>query len=148
MFFGRFDHTLDAKGRISVPAQFRDVLLGDPRLVVAPHTVYGQRCLDLYPHSEWQKLLDKFAALPRFNATATKFEMGYLARAHRCELDAAGRILLPPVLRQHAGLKKDAVFLGVLSRFRVMDADGWMKVEGEHDSEAIANPAMYEELGI
>jgi len=72
----------------------------------------------------------------------------HLARAHRCELDAAGRILLPPVLRQHAGLKKDAVFLGVLSRFRIMDADGWMKVEGEHDSEAIANPAMYEELGI
>ena len=116
MFFGRFDHTIDAKGRISVPAHFRDVLLGDPRLVAAPHTVYAQRCLDLYPQSEWQKLLDKFAALPRFNATATKFE--------------------------------NVVFLGVHSRFRIMDADCWMKVEGEHDSEAIANPAMYEELGI
>ncbi len=148
MFFGRFDHTIDAKGRISVPAQFRDVLLGDPRLVVAPHTVYRQRCLDLYPQSEWQKLLDKFSTLPRFSAATARFETGYLGRAHRCEIDAVGRILLPPVLRQHAALKKDVVFLGVYSRFRVMDLEVWLKVESEHDAEAAANPAMYEDLGI
>ena len=148
MFFGRFDHTIDAKGRISIPAQFRDVLLGDPRLIVAPYTVYGQRCLDLYPQAEWQKLLDKFSALPRFSPNAVKFEMGYLARSHRCELDAAGRILLPPVLRQYAVLKKDVVFLGVHARFRLMDQECWVKVEGEHDAEAIANPAMYQDLGI
>ena len=148
MFFGRFDHTIDAKGRISIPAQFRDVLLGDPRLVVAPYTVYKIHCLDLYPQAEWQKLLDKFAAVPRFSKNATKFEMGYLARSHRCEIDAAGRILLPPVLRQYAGLKKDVVFLGIHERFRLMDQENWVKVESEHDAEAAENPAMYEELGI
>jgi len=148
VFFGRFDHTIDSKGRISVPAHFRDVLLGDPRLVVAPHTVFGQRCLDLFPQAEWQKLLDKVAALPRFSPTVTKFEMGYLARAHRCDIDAAGRILLPPVLRQHAGLMKDVVFLGIQSKFRLMDAERWSKVESEHDAEAAENPAMYQDLGI
>jgi len=148
VFFGRFDHTIDAKGRISVPAQFRDILLGDLRLVVAPYTIYGHRCLDIYPHSEWQKLLEKFAGRPQFNATSTKFETGYLGRAHRCELDAVGRILLPPVLCQHAVLKKDVVFLGVISRFRVMDLESWVKVESKHDSEAAENPAMYEDLGI
>jgi MraZ protein len=148
VFYGRFDHTIDAKGRISVPAQFRDVLLGDPRIVLAPYTVYGERCLDGYPHGQWQKLLDQFAALPRFSAKAVKFEMGYLARSHRCELDSAGRILLPPVLRQYAGLKRDAVFLGTHMRFRLMDQDSWAKVEGEHDAEAADNPAMYEDLGI
>ena len=148
MFFGRFDHTIDAKGRLSIPAQFRDVLLGDPRLVVAPYTVYGHRCLDLYPQGEWQRLLDQFATLPRFSAKAVKFEMGYLARSHRCEIDAAGRILLPPVLRQHAGLKKDVVLLGIQSKFRLMDQGSWEKVEGEHDAEAAGNPAMYEDLGL
>ncbi len=148
MFYGRFDHTIDAKGRISIPAQFRDLLLGEARLVVAPYAVYAQRCLDVYPYPEWQKLLDKFSALPRFSANATKFEMGYLARSHRCEIDAAGRILLPPVLRQHAALKKDVVFLGVHSRFRLMDLESWVKVEGEHDAEAAANPAIYQDLGI
>ena len=148
MFFGRFDHTIDAKGRLSIPAQFRDVLLGDPRLVVAPYTVYGHRCLDMYPQGEWQKLLDQFATLPRFSAKAVKFEMGYLARSHRCEIDAAGRILLPPVLRQHAGLKKDVVLLGIQSKFRLMDQGSWEKVEGEHDAEAAGNPAMYEDLGL
>jgi MraZ protein len=148
VFFGRFDHTIDAKGRLSIPAQFRDVLLGDPRLVVAPYTVYGHRCLDLYPAGEWQKLLDQFAALPRFSAKAVKFEMGYLARSHRCEIDAAGRILLPPVLRQHAKLQKDVVLLGIQSKFRVMDQGSWEKVEGEHDAEAAGNPAMYEDLGL
>jgi MraZ protein len=148
VFFGRFDHTIDAKGRLSIPAQFRDGLLGDPRLVVAPYTVYGHRCLDLYPQGEWQKLLDQFATLPRFSAKAVKFEMGYLARPHRCEIDAAGRILLPPVLRQHAGLKKDVVLLGIQSKFRLMDQGSWEKVEGEHDAEAAGNPAMYEDLGL
>jgi len=148
VFFGRFDHTIDAKGRISIPAQFRDLLLGDSRLVVAPYNVYKLHCLDVYPQTEWQKLLDRFAAVPRFSKNATTFEMGYLARSHRCEIDAAGRILLPPVLRQFAGLKKDVVFLGIHERFRLMDQENWVKVESEHDAEAAENPAMYEELGI
>jgi len=95
-----------------------------------------------------EALLDQFAALPRFSAKAVKFEMGYLARSHRCEIDSAGRVLLPPVLRQYAGLKRDAVFLGTHMRFRLMDRDSWVKVEGEHDAEAAENPAMYEDLGI
>jgi MraZ protein len=74
--------------------------------------------------------------------------MGYLARSHRCEIDAAGRILVPPVLRQHAGLKKDVVLLGIQSKFRLMDQGSWEKVEGEHDAEAAGNPAMYEDLGL
>jgi len=148
VFLGRFDHTIDAKGRISVPAQFRDALLGDLRLVLAPYTVYGNRCLDVYPHVEWQKLLERFSTLPQFSAKAVKFQIGYLARAHPCEIDGPGRILLPPLLRQHAGLKKDVVFLGTHAKFRLMDRESWVKVEGEHDAEAAEETAIYEDLGI
>jgi len=148
MFLGRFDHTIDAKGRISVPAHFRDALLGDQRLVLAPYTIYGERCLDVYPHGEWQKLLERFAVLPQFSAKTVKFQIGYLARSHPCEIDGPGRILLPPLLRQYAGLKKDVVFLGTHTMFRLMDRESWVKVEGEHDAEAAEDRAIYEDLGI
>ena len=148
MFFGQYDHTIDMKGRVSVPAQFRDFMLGDRRLVLARNTVLGQRCLEGYPPPEWQKLLDQFAALPKFTAAAARFEMGYLGRSHQCEIDMAGRILLPPALRQYAELKRDVVFLGANLRFRLMDREKWLKVEGELDVEAAENPAVYEDLGI
>ena len=60
---GNFSHTIDGKGRVSVPASFRDQLIDDHRLVLTPFTVMGQRCVEVYPHGEWQKLLAKFAKL-------------------------------------------------------------------------------------
>ncbi len=148
MFFGRYDHTIDGKGRVSVPAHFRDVLLSDLRLVLAPFTVLGQRCLDAYPYAEWERLLERFAGLPKFDAKAIKFELGYLARSHRCDIDAAGRILVPPALRQHAELRKDLVFLGAERKFRLMDRERFELVVSEHDAEAAENPGIYGDLGI
>lgn len=148
MFFGRFDHTIDGKGRVSVPAQFRDLLLGDLRLVLAPFTVLGQRCLDVYPHAEWEKLLERFSHERKFNAEAIKFEMGYLARSHRVDIDAAGRILVPPSLRQHADLVKNVVFLGAERKFRVMEQGRFEKVVDEHDAEAAENGSIYGNLNI
>ena len=148
MFFGRYDHTIDAKGRVSVPASFRDQLLGDLRLVIAPFTVMGQRCLDAYPYPEWERLLERFAALPSFDARAIKFEMGYLARSHRCDVDAAGRILLPPALRQHADLKRDLVFLGLKRKIRLMNLESFEEALSGHDTEAAENPAIYGDLGL
>ena len=148
MFSGHFEHTIDAKGRVSVPAKFRDALLGDRRLILVPYIVFGQRCLDGYPQGEWQRLLGQFATIPKFTAKAAKFEMGYLARSHPCEIDEAGRILVPPVLRRYTGLKKDVVFLGLHMRFRLMDQESWAKVEGEHDARAAESPGYYEDLGL
>ena len=73
---GNFGHTIDGKGRISVPATFRDQLIDDHRLVLTPFTVLGQRCIDVYPYAEWQKLLAKFEALPKFGAKSIRFQMG------------------------------------------------------------------------
>jgi len=145
---GNFDHTIDGKGRISVPATFRDQLIDDHRLILAPFTVLGQRCIDVYPYAEWQKLLAKFEALPKFGAKSIRFQMGYIGRSHRSEIDSAGRILLPTTLRQHAGLKKDVVVSGHSQMFRMMDEENYRKAMGEFDAEAAEGDGIFEELNL
>jgi MraZ protein len=148
VFSGQFAHTIDAKGRVSIPATFRDHLLDDPRIVLAPFAAFGNQCLDAYPPSEWQKLLEKFEALPRFSPGAVRFELGYLGRAHWCDLDAAGRVLVPPALRKYADLKKDVVFLGQHRRFRLLSQEAWAKIEGGIDALGAGSSSMYEDTGI
>lgn len=145
---GNFEHTIDGKGRVSVPASFRDQLIDDLRLVVTPFTVMGQRCVDIYPYAEWQKLLAKFEALPKFGAKSLRFQMGYIGRSHRTEIDSAGRILLPPTLRQHAELKRDVVVSGHSTMFRLMDEGNYKKVMGELDAEAAEDDGMFEDLNL
>jgi MraZ protein len=145
---GNFEHTIDGKGRVSVPAAFRDQLIDDHRLVLTPFTVMGQRCVDVYPYAEWQKLLAKFEAMPKFGAKSLRFQVGYLGRSHRTEIDSAGRILLPPQLRQHADLKRDVVVMGQSHMFRLMDEGNYRKVMGELDAEAAEDDGLFEDLQI
>ncbi len=145
---GNYAHTIDGKGRVSVPALFRDQLIDDHRLILTPFTVLGERCVDIYPHAEWQKLLAKFEALPKFSPKAIRFQMGYLGRSHRSEIDSAGRILLPPALRQHADLKRDVVVSGHHTMFRLMDQVRYGKAMGELDAEAAKNDGMFEDLDL
>ena len=145
---GNFTHAIDGKGRVSVPAIFRDQLIDDHRLVLTPFTVMGERCVDVYPYAEWQKLLVKFDALPKFSAKAIRFQMGYIGRSHRSEIDTAGRILVQPTLRQHAELKRDVVVTGHHTMFRLMDAERYVKLMGELDAEAAADDRMFEDLNI
>ena len=145
---GNFSHTVDGKGRLSVPAGFRDQLIDDHRLVLTPFTILGQRCVDVYPYAEWQKLLQKFEALPKFGAKSIRFQVGYIGRSHRSEIDSAGRILLPTTLRQHADLKRDVVVMGQSHMFRLMDEGNYRKVMGELDAEAAEQDGIFEELNL
>ena len=104
--------------------------------------------MDIYPYAEWQKLLAKFEALPKFGAKSLRFQMGYIGRSHRTEIDSAGRILLPPTLRQHAELKKDVVVSGHSTMFRLMDEGNYRKVMGELDAEAAEDDGMFEDLNL
>lgn len=145
---GNFEHTVDGKGRVSVPASFRDQLIDDHRLVLTPFTVFGQRCVEVYPYAEWQKLLVKFEALPKFGAKSLRFQMAYIGRSHRSEIDSAGRILLPPPLRQHADLKRDVVVMGQSHMFRLMDEGNYRKVMGGLDAEAAEDDSLFEDLNL
>ena len=111
MFRGRYEHTIDAKGRTSVPARYRDALsaTGERRVVV---TSALDPCLVAYSPAEWSSFEEKLAKLPQFDRAVQKLRRIYLSGAVECEFDDVGRILVPPTLRDHAGLKKDVLWAG------------------------------------
>jgi MraZ protein len=113
MFRGQFTHTVDAKGRISLPARFRDVLVadGDARFVLTP--ALFDPCLHLYPMRAWEEFERKVSELPSLDPNAVRFRRMYVSAAVECELDGAGRVLVPPHLREKAKLEKDAVWAGM-----------------------------------
>lgn len=104
MFMGEYNHTIDAKGRLIVPSKFREQL-GDEFVV----TKGLDGCLFVYDNTEWKKFEEKLQALPLTNQNARKFSRFFLAGASACEVDRQGRILLPSVLRDFAGLEKEVV---------------------------------------
>src|SRR3954464_833824 len=113
MFRGQFSHSVDAKGRVSLPARFRDVLVadGDARFVLTP-AVFDP-CLHLYPMKAWEEFERKVSELPSLDATAIRFRRHYVSAAVECELDGSGRVLVPPHLREKAKLDKAAVWAGM-----------------------------------
>jgi MraZ protein len=121
VFKGTYHHRIDAKGRLPVPAAFRRSL-GDQGQVVV--TLLDQ-CLAAYSPSEWAKLEGQLAALPAFSKPVKALTRLLASRAADCEIDVQGRILLPPGLRQAAGLGRDAVVVGVLNRFEVWAPESW-----------------------
>ncbi|MCC6850224.1 MAG: division/cell wall cluster transcriptional repressor MraZ [Deltaproteobacteria bacterium] len=147
-FSGSFTHTIDGKGRVSIPAGFRDQLLDDHRLVLVPVPILGQRCVDIHPYGEWQTMLRKLEGRPKFNTQNLKFQMVYVGRAHRAEIDSAGRVLVPPAVREYAGLKRDVVVMGQSNLFRLMDEETYRKVMGELDAEAAGDPSLFEDLDL
>ena len=104
-----------------MPAAFRRALGKEPAVVV---TVLDQ-CLAAYPPAEWARLEAQLAALPAFSKPVKALTRLLLSRAADCELDVQGRILLPPALRESAGLGRDAVVVGVLNRFEIWAPDSW-----------------------
>jgi transcriptional regulator MraZ len=114
MFRGQFVHSVDAKGRISLPARFRDVLLADDdaRFVLTP--ALFDPCLHLYPMRAWEEFEQKVSELPSLDPNAVRFRRMYVSAAVECELDKAGRVLVPPHLRERAELdKSEALWAGM-----------------------------------
>ena len=121
VFKGTYHHRIDGKGRLPVPAVFRRALGDDGKVVV---TLLDQ-CLAVYPPSEWARLEKQLATMPAFSRPVKALTRLLTSRAADCEIDAQGRILLPPALREAAGLARDAVVVGVLNRFEVWAPEAW-----------------------
>ncbi|WP_372686085.1 division/cell wall cluster transcriptional repressor MraZ [Castellaniella sp.] len=121
MFQGSSALTLDAKGRMSIPARYRDVLQTEEqgRLTLTRHP---DGCLILYPRSEWEARRAKIAALP---ASARALQRLLLGSAQDVDMDSAGRILVAPELRSAAGLDRDVMLLGLGANFEVWDRTQW-----------------------
>ena len=107
MFMSQYYHTVDAKGRLIVPAKYREQL-GDEFVI----TKGLDGCLFVYGNDDWEILEKKLTSLPVTNANARKLTRFFLAGATVCEVDKQGRILIPAVLREFAGLEKDVVLAG------------------------------------
>ena len=113
MFRGHFMHSVDAKGRISLPARFRELIggSGDARIVLAPDVF--DPCLHLYPLRAWEAFEQKVMEMPSLARNTVRFRRHYVSAAVECELDGSGRVLVPPNLREKARLDKDAVWAGM-----------------------------------
>jgi len=121
-FEGRSRHTLDEKGRLAIPARFREVLnqKGDSSIVVTNLN----NCLVAFAREDWQKIKDKAVDLPLFDNAATIYLRYFISGAVECPLKQS-RILIPPHLRGLAGLKKEVVLVGHLIRFEIWDNARW-----------------------
>ena len=150
MFRGSFPHTIDEKGRAAIPVKWRDLLStrDDSRLVLTRFIVDGVHCLDVYPYDEWARFEERMLQQRRFGKAVVRFENYYISRAHDCVMDKQGRVLIPPQLRDYANLKKDIVFAGVLSKFRLWDAKAWESVDKAAEQAIMDDPSFLESLDL
>lgn len=132
MFMGEYNHTIDTKGRIIVPSKFRDAL-GDVFVV----TLGLDGCLFVYPNTEWESFLSKLRNLPG-SKEARQLQRYFMAGATECEVDKQGRILIPVKLREQAGLDKEVVFVGVLSKIEIWSKERWDNNNIYDDMDAVA----------
>jgi MraZ protein len=147
VFRGRYEHTIDAKGRTSVPARYRDVLsaAGERRVVL---TSALDPCLVAYAPQEWVAFEDRLGRLSQFDPAVTKLRRIYVSGAVECEIDDVGRILVPPTLRDHARLKKDVLWAGAGRYAELWDAGEWARVFDTTDDEKRSIAARLAELGL
>ncbi len=150
-FRGINNLTLDAKGRMAMPSRYRERLLEicGGRIVV---TVDRDHCLLVYPLPEWERIEDQLVNLPSLNKQARLLQRLLIGYATECEIDTQGRILLPAMLREFAGLNKKAVLIGQGKKFEIWDEDAWVESQGEW-VESVKNgddelPAALEELSL
>ena len=146
MFRGRFDYSIDDKGRVSLPAKFREVLSAnyDERLII---TTFDQ-CLWAYPIPEWQVIEEKIAALPQFKSQVKALQRVFVSGAVECPLDKQGRIIIPPTLRDYGGLKKEVVFVGMTKRIEIWSKERWEAVFSESQTLIEAATDDLADLGL
>ena len=124
MFMGEFAHNIDRKGRLIMPAKFREDL---GETVVVNRGLDG--CLYVYTMAQWQVVYEKLKTLPATNKDARMYQRMMLSKAAECDLDGQGRILIPAGLVQLAGLEKECVIIGVANHIEIWAKDRWEKVE-------------------
>ena len=135
LFRGVFEHAIDAKGRTSLPARIRDVLVAnyDERLIV---TTGLDPCLHAYPVREWELLEAALGKRSPLEPGIKQLMRLYVAGAQECSVDKMGRVLIPPSLRAHAGLEKEVVWAGMVKVIELWSAGGWKQARETAMAEA------------
>jgi MraZ protein len=141
VFRGDYSLNLDAKGRLAVPARFRALIneRGGGALVVTVSLT--DRCLTIYPLVEWQRIEEEIQQLPTFDRQAQAIRHLLIGRASEVEMDAHGRILLPPQLREWAHLDKRVQLVGQVRKFELWNQEAWLQRIDEVAGELMSEPS-------
>jgi MraZ protein len=143
MFIGEHSHSIDEKGRVSLPVKFRGELAAG--CIV---TRGLDHCLWVYPENTWNQLAEKLASLPITQKNARSFARLMLSGATDLIIDKAGRINLPNYLKEYAGIKNKVIIAGMYDRLEIWPEDSWkeFKKNMEENSDEIAE--QIEEMGF
>lgn len=150
VFRGRHEHSIDGKGRTSLPARFRDVLAarGESCIVI---TTALDTCLDAYPLREWEAFEQKLAEKSQFDGKLDPVRRHYVGGAIECEVDKLGRLILPSALREWAGLDNAVLWVGVGKRIELWQPAGFMAknvVDVQKPESLVEVKARLAELGL
>jgi MraZ protein len=134
MFRGRYAHTIDAKGRVSIPAPYRPEI--QEHMDRPPYLTNQPRCLGLYPHEQWLEFEKSLVSMSQVRPEVQLFARFLVSGAVACPIDGHGRIAVPPHLRQHAGLEREVTILGTGPHVEI-----WNREEGEREIERASERA-------
>jgi len=143
VFIGEFQHTVDEKGRVQVPAKFRKQFSQG-----AVVTRGLDDSLFFYTKDEWAKIAERIAALPLSKSSARSFARLMLAGAMDIEIDKQGRMMLPKYLRQFGGIKKNVVFAGLYSRVEIWDENRWRNYQKKMEKNVATIAEDLNDLGL
>jgi len=149
-FRGSFEHNLDEKGRVSLPAEFRKSLTAanDESVVVTNYISDGARCLEGFGVHAWEDFESKLRQKSRFSPKLQKLENFYLSRASECPLDGSGRILLPAHLRTYAGIEREVTFTSSIHGFRIWDSRVWKVIFQQAEQALMEDGEVFSDLDI
>ena len=133
MFKGRYDHSVDGKGRASLPARFRETIVAhhDDRVVLTLALDEQYPHIDVFSYSGWRQFDEKLAQKPIFDNSVTMLKRLYVANAVECQIDSHGRILIPQSHREYAGVAGDVVGLGMNRIIELWRPELWLQAEHE-----------------
>ena len=143
MFLGEYQHSVDDKGRVVMPAKFRDGL--SPGVVV---TKGQERCLYVFPIARWEQEVAKVDRLARTNRQNRNYARSFFGAASDQQTDKQGRLQIPQALRSYAGLQRDVVVVGVSDRVEIWDATAWETLSEEADRQYADIEEALSEEGI
>ena len=142
MLIGEYYHSLDPKGRVTIPSKFREDL---SEFVM---TKGLDECLFLYPNSEWEKIENKLKELPMTNKAVRSFVRTFFSGACDCAIDKQGMVLIPQNLRDYANIKDSSVIVGLSNRAEIWSQENWEKYNSEEGLTYEELAEKMSELGI
>jgi MraZ protein len=147
VFRGRYEHTLDGKGRLALPAAVRRQLADQPELVITTHI--SAPCLVAHPVRDWEEFESRLAERPQFDPGVMLLRRLYVGSAKDCPIDRQGRVLIPSELREYAGIEREAYWVGSIRTLELWSPDRWAE-QVEASREAVSDEllAKLSELGI